>query len=96
MKDHTQGYGRACFMTQQKKADELRRLSFICMTPFWLDRFDVLRPWAFGTLPLCERHLLPFVELIKGCAFNAGTVEEQVLPWCDFDETKAFVREPLD
>lgn len=44
-----------------------------------LDRFDVFRPRSFGTLPLCERHLMPFVKLINGYAFNAGTVEELVL-----------------
>ena len=61
-----------------------------------LDRCDVFRPGSFWALPFSKRDLLPFVEFIKGCAYNAGTVEEHVLSGRSFDETKAFVREPLD
>ena len=57
---------------------------------------DILRPWAFGTLPGVVGHSLPFLKFLVGHSFNVRHVKEHVIVSSSFNETKTFVRQPLD
>jgi len=61
-----------------------------------LDRFDILRSWAFWTLPWIVGHSLSLLKFFVAHSLNVRHVEEHVVVGSGFDKTKTLVRQPLD
>ena len=61
-----------------------------------LDQRDVLRPWSLGSLSFGIRDALTFSQVIEAHAYYVRMMEKNVLVRSGVNETKAFVRQPLD